>query len=272
MDKLDIIFYICDFLDIKDLNKFLLINKLFYEVCNSEYLWKSKILNDYDINIVQFKKIYNVKINKKVYIMCYALSILKIKFVLTNFSLHTYLDKMSIGDNGIINKIPKEIGYLTYLEYISVYDQKLSKIPKEIGQLINLKQLRLCNNNIIVIPKEIGKLINLQMMNLTFNEIKKIPKEIGNLVNLEKLYLGFNNLEKLPNEIYNIYNLEYLYLNNNKIKEISKEINQLINLKELSICNNLIEEIPNELKQHYNSLKIYDIIKLKEFILNKKQL
>ncbi len=55
------------------------------------------------------------------------------------------------------------------------------EIPKEIGKLTNLRYLSLNNNQLTgEIPKEIGKLINLQFLGLSKNQLTgEIPKEIG---------------------------------------------------------------------------------------------
>ena len=54
------------------------------------------------------------------------------------------------------------------------------KIPKEIGKLINLEFLSLSSNKLsLEIPKEIGKLINLQIyLYLIINYQEKYPKKL----------------------------------------------------------------------------------------------
>ena len=105
------------------------------------------------------------------------------------------------------------------------------EIPKEIGKLINLKYLSLSSNNLLgEIPKEIGKIINLKFLNLYKNELTgEIPKEIGKLINLERLSLYDNKLTgKIPKEIGKLINLEGLSLYDNKLTgEIPKEVKEL---------------------------------------------
>ena len=63
------------------------------------------------------------------------------------------------------------------------YLQLTGEIPKEIGKLTNLKWLSLENNQLIgEIPKEIGKLINLELLYLYSNQLTgEIPKEVQEL-------------------------------------------------------------------------------------------
>ncbi len=63
----------------------------------------------------------------------------------------------------LTGEIPKEIGKLINLEYLSLRDNQLTgEIPKEIGKLMNLKYLWLDGNQLTgEIPKEIGKLTKL---------------------------------------------------------------------------------------------------------------
>src|SRR5579863_7319219 len=91
------------------------------------------------------------------------------------------LEKLSL-DNKQIQEIPKEIGNLTNLQELGLYNnKKISSIPKEIGNLTNLTILDLSDNEISSIPKEIGNLSRLQGLHLNYNQIREVPKEIGNL-------------------------------------------------------------------------------------------
>ena len=109
----------------------------------------------------------------------------------------------------LTGEIPKEIGKLINLEYLSLCLNKLTgEIPEEIGKLINLEWLSLGLNKLTgEIPKEIGKLINLQYLSLHSNQLfGEIPKEIGKLINLQELHLYNNQLtgeipKELPKEI-----------------------------------------------------------------------
>ena len=111
------------------------------------------------------------------------------------------------------------------------YLQLTGEIPKEIGKLTNLQYLSLRNNQLTgEIPKEIGKLVNLELLCLDKNQLTgEIPKEIGKLINLRELYLSDNQLTgEIPKEIGKLINLKYLYLRDNQLTgEIPKEVNKL---------------------------------------------
>jgi len=59
--------------------------------------------------------------------------------------------------------VPKEIGQLTQLTELHLFDNQLTALPKEIGQLTQLKQLTLSNNPNLLLSTEqkewISKLI-----------------------------------------------------------------------------------------------------------------
>jgi Leucine-rich repeat (LRR) protein len=48
----------------------------------------------------------------------------------------------------------------------------ISIIPNEIGNLTNLEKIELYDNKIEFIPSEIGNLTNLQELHLSYNKIK----------------------------------------------------------------------------------------------------
>uniref|UniRef100_UPI0030DDAFE9 leucine-rich repeat domain-containing protein n=1 Tax=Crocosphaera watsonii TaxID=263511 RepID=UPI0030DDAFE9 len=54
----------------------------------------------------------------------------------------------------------------------------LTSIPPEIGQLTNLTSLNLWNNQLSNLPPEIGQLTNLTSLNLWNNQVTNIPPEI----------------------------------------------------------------------------------------------
>ena len=67
------------------------------------------------------------------------------------------------GHWGARGSIPGELGQLTNLEYLSLFNNKLiGSIPSELGQLTNLEYLTLANNHLTgSIPAELGKLTNV---------------------------------------------------------------------------------------------------------------
>jgi len=96
--------------------------------------------------------------------------------------------------------IPTEIGYLSNLEWFSLYSNRLSSsIPSEIGKLTMIYRLGLHHNSFTSsIPSEIGNLIYLDNLDLSSNSLTStIPSEIGLLSNLNNLILSSNSLTGL---------------------------------------------------------------------------
>ena len=74
----------------------------------------------------------------------------------------------------------------------------LTRLPPEIGQLTALTQLRLYNNQLSSLPPELGQLTALTQLVLISNQLSSLPPEIGQLTALTWLYLGNNQLSSLP--------------------------------------------------------------------------
>ena len=150
-------------------------------------------------------------------------------------------------------EIPSEIGKLTNLEYIDLYDNQLTgEIPAELGNLSNLKRLDLGSNYLTgEIPSELGNLSNLKRLNLGSNQLTgSIPSELGNLSSLDYLDLCGNLLVgEIPIEIGKLIDLEELLLCVNILTgEIPAELGKLTNLKNLDLyLNFLTGQIPVEI-------------------------
>ena len=86
-------------------------------------------------------------------------------------------------ENNKIKEIPKEIQFLTNLQYLYLDNNKIKTIPEEIRFLTNLKYLSLRSNQITEIPKEIQFLTSLIKVWLNRNKILKIQKEIEDMKN-----------------------------------------------------------------------------------------
>jgi Leucine-rich repeat (LRR) protein len=54
--------------------------------------------------------------------------------------------------------LPKEVGQLTRLEWLSVNANALRRCPPEVGRLQRLRTLMLSGNRFVEIPEEIGQL------------------------------------------------------------------------------------------------------------------
>ncbi|UOB16910.1 leucine-rich repeat domain-containing protein [Abyssalbus ytuae] len=142
--------------------------------------------------------------------------------------------------------LPAEIGQLTSLVSLSLYNNQLTSIPAEIGQLTNLEFLDLGNNQLTNIPAEIGQLTSLETLYLDNNQLTSIPAGIGQLTNLEYLFLYNNQLTSIPTEIGQLTKLKYFYLYENELTSIPAKIGQLTSLETLNLKNNPLTSIPSE--------------------------
>ncbi len=141
-----------------------------------------------------------------------------------------YLDEKIIylpGRN--IQAIPHQIGTLRNLTCLSLSSNRhLETIPPQIGFLTQLKKLYLYNCHLTTLPTEICSLKTLNLLYLHDNQLSILPKEIGNLSNLTRLSLNNNQLSTLPHEISNL-KAYYLNLTGNPLRgyeaQWGKELN-----------------------------------------------
>ena len=161
--------------------------------------------------------------------------------------------ELDLSENGLRGSISSELGNLTDLEWMILWDNKLSgPIPSELGNLTDLTLLMLGENKLSgLIPSELSNLTNLEVLGLWSNRLSgPIPPKLGNLTNLEGLSLWGNELSgKIPLEVGNLTNLEELYLAENQLSgEIPPELGNLINLELLDLAENRLSgPIPPEL-------------------------
>ncbi|GMY30832.1 disease resistance protein RPM1-like [Fagus crenata] len=96
-----------------------------------------------------------------------------------------------------LNHIPKDVGSLFHLRYLSLRNTEVKKLPKSIGKLQNLETLDLKESQVSDIPVEINKLCKLRHLiayrnnkvnsSLAMEKGVKIQKGIGRLEDLQKL-------------------------------------------------------------------------------------
>jgi hypothetical protein len=148
-----------------------------------------------------------------------------------------------------LTSVPAEIGQLTSLKWLDLGSNQLTSLPAEIGQLTALRELDLYNNQLTNLPAEIGQLASLEWLDLANNKLTSLPAEIGQLTALRGLYLNNNQLMCMPAEIGQLMSLTELYLNDNKLTSVPAEILQLTSLKELDLGQNQLTSVPAEVLQ-----------------------
>ena len=172
--------------------------------------------------------------------------------------------RLWLNGNQLSGPIPPELGNLSNLEWLNLYDNQLSgPIPPELGSLSNLEELLLYNNQLSgEIPAALGSLSNLERLTLRNNQLSgEIPPGLGSLSNLVYLFLGGNRLSgEIPPELGSLTNLRYLYLYDNQLTgPIPSELGDLTKLDSLYLYDNRLSgEIPPEL----GSLSILRFLRL----------
>ena len=153
--------------------------------------------------------------------------------------------------------LPPEIGQLTSLKTLDLYNNKLTSLPPEIGQLTSLEDLNIECNEATSLPPEIGQLTSLKGLYLDRNELTSLPPEIGQLTSLEYLYLKDNELTSLPPEIGQLTSLEDLDLKDNELTSLPPEIGRLTSLQKLGLIDNELTSLPPEIGQLTSLKELY---------------
>ena len=141
--------------------------------------------------------------------------------------------------------IPAELGNLTKLEGLYLYDNQLSGgIPHELGNLINLKSLYLSYNHLTGdLPVQLENLTNLTRLGLNRNQLTgSVPAGLGNLSGLKTLLLSDNGLTgTIPTELGYLTSLERLNLSDNLLSgSIPLGLGNLTNAYLLNLSNNML--------------------------------
>ena len=133
-----------------------------------------------------------------------------------------YLDLSSDSDplTGLSGSIPANIGNLTLLEELRLYDNHLTGIiPTSIGNLTHLTHLLLQGNDLYgPIPTTISGCTSLEYMDVGYNMLSgHIPGELGLLPNLKELKLDYNQFDgEIPESLMDLP-LVVLYLDYNHL-------------------------------------------------------
>jgi Leucine-rich repeat (LRR) protein len=90
---------------------------------------------------------------------------------------------------------------------LSLGAMNLTQLPPEIGQLTALTELLLFDNQLTSLPPEIGQLSALLELSLWDNQLKSLPPLPARL---ESLYIEGNPLESLDSHLFDVVNQDCL--------------------------------------------------------------
>ena len=150
-----------------------------------------------------------------------------------------------LDGNGLSGELPPELGSLSNLGRLHLYDNELSgEIPAELGGLSNLRELILSGNELSgEIPAELGSLSDLRRLHLHDNELSgEIPAELGGLSELTRLFLNRNALSgEIPAELGSLSWLSVLDLHGNDLSgcvpsSLEDQLSSSSDLGDLPFC------------------------------------
>jgi hypothetical protein len=149
------------------------------------------------------------------------------------------------------------IGKLTKLKSLTFSGGYLPiELPSELGNLTSLQRLRIFNLKIDNLPESLGNLINLKDAMLC-GDMKTLPNSLSNWKKITSIYLAGNKFEKIPACIFGIHSLQDLDLNGNDLLEIDPRIAELSELVDLNLGGNtLLKSLPDALCQLHNLLEL----------------
>ncbi|CAM9303175.1 unnamed protein product [Ectocarpus sp. 13 AM-2016] len=140
------------------------------------------------------------------------------------------LEELILSSNKLDGPIPKELGDLTELKDITLFENNLTgPILPELRNLGALKTLDLGGNKLIgPIPKQLGaltKLENLWLQNIALTG--PIPPELRKLAALKALYLWNSQLSgTIPKELGSLRQLRQLWISNNQLSGLWHTLGQ----------------------------------------------
>jgi internalin A len=152
--------------------------------------------------------------------------------------------KLDLGDLGL-TILPPEIGQLTALTSLSLYNNQLTTLAPEVTRLSALQELYVSKNHLTELPPEFDRLKRLRRLSLYNNRLTILPPAIGGLSALTALHLDNNQLATLPPEIAGLTALRALHLYDNQLTLLPPEIGQLTALTELFLHDNPALGIPH---------------------------
>jgi internalin A len=166
-------------------------------------------------------------------------------------------EKLDLRGLGLLS-LPKEIGNLTHLTWLSISENSLQRLPQEIENLKNLETLYAYNNKLTTFPLEFCKLPNLSQIYINANLIQFLPQEIKFLERLRFFDISNNALSTLPTEICELRNLVSLNISKNKIASLPVSLKKMRELKLLDLKENPLSIPPEILERAREPQVIFD--------------
>jgi len=172
-----------------------------------------------------------------------------------NFKLMKIMD----CEGAPIEYIPKEVGNLFHLRYLSLRDTKVQRLPKSIGKLLNLETLDLKHTLVSELPAEISGLLKLRYLvaynyngdtkyNIDTRRGIKIPNGIRHLQSLQKLFYIEATSTTLITELGSLAQLRKLSISKLKKEngmDLCTAIQKMSHLRSLEILATSEEEVLN---------------------------
>lgn len=182
-----------------------------------------------------------------------------------NLDLYSDLTSIHIS-NYHEDKLSKDIGKLSKLEFITIENSPELKVSKLFNILKNnesLTSLSLKDNSLEDLPKNIRLLTGLKSINISNNDdlnSEKVIEYLKELENLEMLYLPLNSITDLPQNIGDLTALKVLDISNNYLDDIPYSVAKLKGLEEINLEGNIITNPASILDKAKNlNLKIISI-------------
>ncbi|OON20145.1 leucine Rich repeat-containing domain protein, partial [Opisthorchis viverrini] len=156
-----------------------------------------------------------------------------------------------------LDSLSADIGTLTNLQDLFLYENKLSYLPPQIGNLRRLQkvswiysmhfgQLWLQENYIYSLPSEMERCANLTHLDLRHNRLDgALPSVILGLRCLQQLLLTYNKLNDISG-VGNLKDLQILVVKSNNLQgPLPEDLGQLTKLQILDCSKNRITILPD---------------------------
>ncbi|MCL2128864.1 MAG: leucine-rich repeat protein [Treponema sp.] len=174
------------------------------------------------------------------------------------------IEDNSEGPHGKTKNLPKNMGYLTNLVYLSYHSARFTAIPDSLGDC-PLGYLEL-TGNYKTLPETFGKLSKLEKLVLSSPKLRTLPESFGNLSALKNLEIraarliipeSFGALASLkdlsimaddvllPKTFGGLSSLEELSIYSRAIQTIPKSIGKCKNLKSVFVTSDKLTRLPN---------------------------